>query len=256
MRKLFAALGLVVAGVMTALFIMTNHSYVTTPSMYPTIPPGSMIIVSHKRHYHVGEVIEFRANNLVWAHRLIKIDNDGQFHTKGDNPQNSPDVFTKPLTQTAVIGAVTYAPRWIGFPELIAHHPRYGLSWLRAELGLTGKIGLIAAVGALTLFASGGRTRRGKPQPPSPVSHDSAGASYPPADSRSQRDDTHVPDEIRAFVSDPQAVLVYAMAVERSQRAAADERRRRVLAAQRVYAAVTTPAVIDLTLVAGAHSEA
>ena len=145
------ATGLVVAAAAVAVF--TNHSYVTTPSMYPTIPPGSMIFVSPQEHYRIGEVIEFHANGLTWAHRLIAVKADGDLVTKGDNPRNSPDVFVPPLTRKDVVGAVVLAPRWLGFPELIAHDPGYGLAWLRAELGLPGRLALVVLAGLLP-FAS------------------------------------------------------------------------------------------------------
>jgi signal peptidase I len=158
-RKVLAGLGVVGFGLITAVFVLTNHSYVTTPSMYPTIQPGSEIFVSHESSYHVGEVIEFRANHLVWAHRLVEIKPNGDFITKGDNPENARDVFVPALTQNDVIGAVTHAPRWVGFPELIVHRPLYGLSWLRAELGLAGKLGLVGVAGLLSLASASRKPR-------------------------------------------------------------------------------------------------
>jgi signal peptidase I len=157
-RKILAGLAVVLFGLIAVAFVFTDHSYVTTPSMYPTIQPGSEIFVSHEAHYHIGQVIEFRGNGLIWAHRLVNIKPNGDFITKGDNPENARDVFVPALTQAGVIGAVTHAPRWFGFPELIVHHPSYGLAWLRAELGLSGKIGLVGVIGLLSLLsASGGR---------------------------------------------------------------------------------------------------
>jgi signal peptidase I len=144
-RKIAAGALAAIFAAVVAITLLTNHSYVTTASMYPTIPPGSEIFVSHEQHYHAGQVIEFRANGLVWAHRLIEIKSDGEFVTKGDNPLNSPDVFVPPLTQADVIGTVTHAPKWLGFPELILHRPAYGMGWLRAELGIWGRVALIAA---------------------------------------------------------------------------------------------------------------
>ena len=181
-RKIGTGVLLVVALACGVLAFTTNHSYVTTPSMYPTIPPGSEIFVSPAKAYHVGDVIEFRANGLVWAHRLVHINADGSLVTKGDNPENATDVFVpaltrKDLTGTTghlrfgyryvgkdVIGVVTHAPRWVGFPELIAHHPGYGLSWLRAELGLPGKLLLVVAVGALCLLPDVTGLRKGGPK--------------------------------------------------------------------------------------------
>ncbi len=138
----------------------TNHSYVTTPSMYPTIPPGSEIFVRSAQDYRVGDVIEFKANGLVWAHRLVEIKPDGTYVTKGDNPQNAPDVFVPALTRKDVVGKVVLAPRWLGFPELILHHPGYGLSWMRAELGVPGKLIVVALVALVSLVpGSSGKKR-------------------------------------------------------------------------------------------------
>ncbi len=122
------------------LLSFTNHSYIYTPSMYPTIPPGSMIFVEHKPSYHVGEVIEFRANGLVWAHRLIAIKPNGDLVTKGDNPASKPDIFVPPLRMNDIIGKVVYAPKFLGFPQLFVHHPAYAWKWFVFELGTVGKI--------------------------------------------------------------------------------------------------------------------
>src|ERR1700722_3794099 len=112
-QKLVVGVLLAVFGVLVVGSVVTNHSYVTTPSMYPTIPPGSEIFVSAQKTYHVGQVIEFHAGGTTWAHRLIKINPDGTFVTKGDNPANVADVFVPAVTRADVIGAVTYAPRWL-----------------------------------------------------------------------------------------------------------------------------------------------
>jgi signal peptidase I len=159
-RKIAAGVLAAIFAAVVAVTLLTNHSYVTTPSMYPTIPPGSEIFVSHENHYRVGQVIEFRANHLVWAHRLIEIKPDGSFVTKGDNPLNSPDVFVPPLTQADVIGAVNFAPKWLGFPELILHRPSYGMAWLRAELGIWGRVALIAATLVSVLVWPTGKNHR------------------------------------------------------------------------------------------------
>ncbi|HLZ36757.1 MAG TPA: S24/S26 family peptidase [Mycobacteriales bacterium] len=152
LRRTVTGLLLVLAAACAALALATDHSYVTTPSMYPTITPGSMVFVSPTRHYHPGQVIKFRANGLVWVHRLVEIWPTGEFITKGDNPQNARDVFLPALTRKDVVGVVTHAPRWLGFPELIAHDPAYGLGWLRAELGPRGKITLVGTIGLISFI--------------------------------------------------------------------------------------------------------
>jgi signal peptidase I len=149
MRKTAASLAVVIIGLLLGLGAFTAHSYVTTPSMYPTIPPGSMVFVHADADPHVGQVIVFRANGLTWAHRLIEIKANGDYVTKGDNPENVPDFFDPAVTKTSVIGDIYLAPKWLGFPELIAHHPGYGLAWLRAELGTRVRILVLAAIAAL-----------------------------------------------------------------------------------------------------------
>jgi signal peptidase I len=149
--------GLVILAVLiaggAALLSLTNHSYVYTPSMYPTIPPGSMIFVQHEPSYHVGEVIEFHANGLVWAHRLIAIKPNGDLVTKGDNPASRPDVFVPPLRMNDIIGKVIYAPKFLGFPQLFVHHPAYAWRWFVFELGVVGKLIVGLLLGLLVWFA-------------------------------------------------------------------------------------------------------
>lgn len=150
LKRIVVGLVLLAVAGAVAVTMLFPHSYVKTTSMYPTIPPGSMIFVAKESGYHVGEVIEFRANGMTWAHRLVGMKPDGTLITKGDNPRSTRDIFTHPLTQAAVIGKVVAAPRWIGFPELIVNSPAYGLAWLRFELGLAGKLAMVTAVGVLS----------------------------------------------------------------------------------------------------------
>jgi hypothetical protein len=111
-----------------------------------------MVIIKAQPSYHVGEVIEFRGNGLLWVHRLIKIEPNGDLVTKGDNPMSTPDVFVPPRTMKDVVGSVVLAVPYLGFPELIAHDPGYGLSWLRTELGLTGRLVFLGLVTVACLW--------------------------------------------------------------------------------------------------------
>jgi signal peptidase I len=143
------------AVVVCAIYVIffTNHVFVTTPSMYPTIPPGSLVFIHKEPRYRVGDVIEFHGNGLEFMHRIIKIGANGDITTKGDNPQNAPDYFDPPTTASDVIGKTVLSLKWAGFPELIARHPAYGLSWLRAELGLRGRLSVLL-LSAVFFFAS------------------------------------------------------------------------------------------------------
>ncbi len=153
--SLFAAFVLVMAGVLAALVtLFTNHVYVTTPSMYPTLPPGSIAIIDKQLTYKVGDVIEFRGNGLVFLHRIIRISPSGHITTKGDNPENAPDFFDPPTTKADIVGKEVLGLPWLGFPELFVHHPEYALAWLRGELGMKGRVE-VTMVCALFFFAYG-----------------------------------------------------------------------------------------------------
>lgn len=149
---------------LVALLLTTNHAYITTPSMYPTIPPGSLVFINAEPSYHIGDVIEFRANGLLWIHRFIGIRPNGTFITKGDNPQSTPDVFVPELTSADVVGRVTTSVPYLGFPELFVHDPRYALQWLQAELGVRGRLALLAvAFGFAVLLITTKRRARMSP---------------------------------------------------------------------------------------------
>ena len=153
-------LGLLALVLTLAARSIITHGYVTTPSMYPTIPPGSLVLVRPEPSYHVGQVIEFRRNGLDFVHRIIAIDSRGDITTKGDNPRNAPDAFVPPTTGADVIGVVYSAPRFLGFPSLIAHHPYVGLAWLRTELGVPGELAVSLLAGLLVLLVTADRRPR------------------------------------------------------------------------------------------------
>lgn len=160
LKRCLLGLGLAVAGALAWIALSANYGLVTTPSMYPTIPPGSMVFIHRERTYHVGQVIEFWGNGLKYVHRIIKIAPNGDITTKGDNPANVPDVFVPATTRKDIIGAVYFSAQWIGFPELIARHPGYGLAWLRAELGPVREAIMVALLGIFGFVVGGGLKQR------------------------------------------------------------------------------------------------
>jgi signal peptidase I len=144
--SLVTALLLALTGVVAAyVTLFTNHVYITTPSMYPTLPPGSIAIIEKAPTYKVGDVIEFRGNDLLFLHRIIRISSSGDITTKGDNPENAPDFFDPPTSKATVIGKEVIEIPWLGFPELFAYHPGYALAWLRGELGTKGRLEVVVA---------------------------------------------------------------------------------------------------------------
>lgn len=57
---------------------------ITSGSMRPKIPMGSLVLVEPQKKYRVGEVITFRADDRIISHRVVSINNRGEAKTKGD----------------------------------------------------------------------------------------------------------------------------------------------------------------------------
>lgn len=125
-----------------------------------------MAFIQREPAYHVGEVIEFRANGLLWIHRFVGIRPDGTYITKGDNPQSTPDVFVPEVRASDVVGRVTMSIPYLGFPELFVHNPRYALQWLQAELGIRGRLALMAVAAGVGILLI---TKRRKVAEPTPI---------------------------------------------------------------------------------------
>ena len=78
----------------------------TTDPAHPetSIYRGDVIVVVPQDEYEVGDVVAFQSENIVVTHRIIEINEDGEFITKGDSPENTPD--TDPLKKEYVFGKV------------------------------------------------------------------------------------------------------------------------------------------------------
>jgi signal peptidase len=89
-----------------------------TGSMAPTIPVKSAIVVRENR-FHVGQVVVFRENGYIVAHRLMSINPDGTINTKGD-ANRSLDPWHAP--KSSIIGGVVAAPHGVGFFLVYVSH--------------------------------------------------------------------------------------------------------------------------------------
>lgn len=66
---------------------------VATGSMTGTIDQGSFVVIKDTGDYEVNDIITFfpKGDTIPTTHRIIGIDEEGKFITKGDNPNNSVD---------------------------------------------------------------------------------------------------------------------------------------------------------------------
>ena len=77
---------------------------VATGSMADTIEIGDVVIVELTKDVRKNDIIVYKEEENFITHRLIEIDENGEFITKGD-ANNTED---KPVNETQVLGKVTY----------------------------------------------------------------------------------------------------------------------------------------------------
>ncbi len=116
------------AAVMAVIAVGAIGSYYThtiaadpTPSMYPVIVPGSLLIIEPEppQSIKLGEIIEFHApwaNGTLYAHKVVEIKKvDGQiyFRTRGiNNPVDDPGM----VPGSDLVGIVVYHVPYLGYP--------------------------------------------------------------------------------------------------------------------------------------------
>src|ERR1700722_8135283 len=105
----------------------------TTPSMCPTVCVGSLVAIQPlEGALHPGELVSFRppGQSSTFTHRVIKVEDNGSFTTKGD-AEASPDPWVVPPSD--VVGRVSFTVAGLGW-------------WLRA-------LPMVAAGTVVLLFA-------------------------------------------------------------------------------------------------------
>ena len=74
----------------------------TTDDPKTSINVGDVIVIVPQKEYKVGDVVAFKDGNIIVTHRIIDINEDGTFATKGDNPENGKD--PRALRKEYIIG--------------------------------------------------------------------------------------------------------------------------------------------------------
>lgn len=117
---------------MVALVLFMTGAFTYKPivimsnSMVPVFSRGSVVIVQPVRSpvdIHVGDIIQYEAENKMITHRVVKIDTseddtgDLVFTTKGDNnPSKDP-----PVKQSQVVGIIRSTVPYAGLPTVWLH---------------------------------------------------------------------------------------------------------------------------------------
>ncbi|HDQ88596.1 MAG TPA: signal peptidase I [candidate division WWE3 bacterium] len=111
---------------------------VTSGSMEPRIPKGSLILIEKTTSAKKGEVITFRVDSgSLITHRVIEIEKlgwDKLYYTKGD-ANDSPDGIA--LSSTDIVGKVVFTLPYIGYVLKFAVSPLFLLFLFYIPIGYT-----------------------------------------------------------------------------------------------------------------------
>ncbi len=123
---LFVA-GLIIAGLFLAAHFTGSLPFqvyiVSSGSMSPTIPTGSLVLVVPQRVYRVGDIVSFRPSDnakSTTTHRIVG-SSEGFFKVAGD-ANNQPDPGLVP--NSAVVGSVRWTLPAVGYLSAWAKTPR------------------------------------------------------------------------------------------------------------------------------------
>lgn len=67
-------------------YISLNFKFliITSGSMSPAVPTGSLVVLDTDDSYNAGDIVSFKAGNMIITHRIVEKKKNQEFVTKGD----------------------------------------------------------------------------------------------------------------------------------------------------------------------------
>ena len=87
-----------------------GYSYINvlSSSMEPAVSAGDLVICKEKDEYEIGDAILFEEQDYLILHRIVDINEKGEFITRGDaNPSNDEYPVTPALIHGEMVGVLT-----------------------------------------------------------------------------------------------------------------------------------------------------
>ena len=140
--------------------------YTSASLMYPAVPPGSVVFVSHRSAYRPGELVEVRITTARVVLRVAEVSGSGVLYLEATNVDGAPDYYVAPVRRAEIVGAVVLYVPYLGFPELFFRNPAYAFSWFWTEAGIGGAFVIGGLWAAATLASIWWRRRRVRRVPP------------------------------------------------------------------------------------------
>lgn len=92
-------------------FFGFSTAIISTGSMEPNLPVGSLIVTQYADTYQKGEVVTYLQDGTSITHRIVEVSADG-YQTKGDANQVSDGLLVQPRQ---VVGKVIFSLPYVGW---------------------------------------------------------------------------------------------------------------------------------------------
>lgn len=118
LKGIFAIAILIILPIVVFTFITAKINFlgiqsfvVLSGSMQPTLPVGSVIYTQQQTTYQKGDIIAFKEGDVNVTHRIIKVNRDGSFSTRGD-ANNATD--SKAVIKSNILGKNVFFLPYLG----------------------------------------------------------------------------------------------------------------------------------------------
>jgi len=135
-KYLYIVIFLVSVGTLYLLSFRYKLLFVSTSSMSPKIPKGTILLVDKKEVPSLGSVVTYSyKNDVLITHRIIKLNHCGNhvyYVTKGDANEFEDKV---PVTKNDIVGTIIFTFPYLGYMNLILIHPLFLLFFFYIPIG-------------------------------------------------------------------------------------------------------------------------
>jgi len=127
---------LIFVGILYLLSGRYKFLFVSTSSMSPKIPKGTILLLDKKATPFLGSVITYEyKNDTLITHRIIKLNHCGNnvyYATKGDANEFGDNVS---VTEGDVVGTVLFTFPYLGYVVVVLFHPLFLLCFFYIPIG-------------------------------------------------------------------------------------------------------------------------
>lgn len=111
-KNLALIIGLILIPLLFYISLNFKFLIITSGSMSPAVPTGSLVVLNSDDSYKVGDIVSFEAGNMIITHRIVEKKSNQEFATKGD--ANLTKDFSY-VSEKEIMGKVILSIPYIGY---------------------------------------------------------------------------------------------------------------------------------------------